>query len=291
MEGAKAIPLFEDVLKRDPSYAPALAALALAHGDRSRTYPDARGTAIPPSEADALAGPLALQALAIDPLLAEAHAAIGGIHSRAGRWAQAEESFRHAISLQPELTYLYGSLALTVLHPRGKLGEALNVMQDAVRADPLSLETRLTLGRVQIGLGHYDDAFANGARVLEQDPKYAFAEETCATALMFKGRTGEALALFNNRSDLNEHWIGYIYAVTNRRAEAEALAARNAHLPHRQAVIYAALGDKDRAFEALEALAIINPHRAAYYLSLRELATLHDDPRAIAFRQKLGFSR
>ena len=104
MEGAKAIPLFEDVLTRDPSYAPALAALALAHGDRSRIYPDARGTAIPPSEADARAEPLAEQALAIDPLLAEAHAAIGGIHARAGRWAQAEESFRHAISLQPELT-------------------------------------------------------------------------------------------------------------------------------------------------------------------------------------------
>ena len=164
-------------------------------------------------------------------------------------------------------------------------------MQDAVRADPLSLGTRVTLGRVQISAGHYDDALANCARVLEQDPKYSFAEEICGTALIFKGRTDEALALFNNRSELNEHWIGYIYAVTGRRVEAEALAARNAHLPHRPAMIYAALGDKDRAFEALEALARINPHRAAYYLSLRELATLHDDPRAIAFRQKLGFSR
>jgi serine/threonine protein kinase/tetratricopeptide (TPR) repeat protein len=293
MDGAKAIPLFEDVLKRDPSYAPALAALALAHGDRARTYPDARGTAIPPSEADARAEPLAQQALAIDPLLAEAHAAIGGIHARAGRWAQAEESFRHAISLQPELTYLYGSFALTILHPWGRLDEALNVMQDAVRDDPLSLGTRVTLGRVQIGAGHYDDALANCTRVLEEDPNYSFAEEICATALMFKGRTDEALVLFNNnnRAYLNEHWIGYIYAVTGRRADAEALAARNAHLPHRPAMIYAALGDKDRAFEALEALARINPHRAAYYLSLRELATLHDDPRAVVFRQKLGLPR
>ena len=60
------------------------------------------------------------EALEIDPPLAEAHAAIGGIHTRAGRWAQAEESFRRAISLQPELTYVYGSFALYRLAPVGK---------------------------------------------------------------------------------------------------------------------------------------------------------------------------
>ena len=290
MQGAKAIPLFEDVLTRDPSYAPALAALALAHGDRSRTYPDARGTAIPPSEADARAEPLAQQALAIDPLLAEAHAAIGGIHARAGRWAQAEESFRYAISLQPELTYLYGSFALTVLHPWGRLDEALNVMQDAVRADPLSLGTRVTLGRVQIGTGHYDDALANCTRVLEQDPEYSFAEEICGTALIFKGRTDKALALFNNRSEVNEHWIGYIYAVTGRRAEAEALAARNAHLPHRPAIDvprpWATRTAHSRPSKRWPASTLIGQ---TYCLEACEASiTLHDDPRAAVFRQKLG---
>ncbi|HYN08968.1 MAG TPA: protein kinase [Vicinamibacterales bacterium] len=292
-ETIKAIPLFEEVLRRDPSYAPALAALALAHGDRSRNYPDARGTATPPTEADTQAEPLALKALEIDPLLPEAHAAIGGIHARAGRWAQAEESYRRAISLQPNLTFLYGSFVFYALHPLGRLDEALSLMQDAVRADPLSPDARRLLGRVQISVGHFDDALANCTLVLEQDPKYPFAGEICGLALMFKGRTDEALAWFNKggRADLNEHWIGYIYAVTGRRAEAEALAARNTHLPHRPAMIYAALGDKDRAFEALEALALVNPYRAAYYLSVRELATLHDDPRAAILRQKLSLPR
>jgi tetratricopeptide (TPR) repeat protein len=108
---------------------------------------------------------------------------------------------------------------------------------------------------------------------------------------MFKGRTDEALELFNKRADLNEQWIGYIYAITGRRAEAEAVAERNAHLPHRPAMIYSALGDYDRAFEALARLAAVNPRRAASFLSTAELAKLREDPRAAAFRQKLGFPR
>ncbi len=73
MPGARAIPLFKEVITKDPTYAPALAALALAHGDRSRTYPDARGAAISPVEA-AAEMPLLAQALAVDPDLAEGHA-------------------------------------------------------------------------------------------------------------------------------------------------------------------------------------------------------------------------
>ena len=47
----------------------------------------------------------------------------------------------------------------------------------------------------------------------------------------------------------------YVYAISDRRAEAKAIAARNADLPQRQALVYAGLGDKDRAFDALERLA------------------------------------
>ena len=127
--------------------------------------------------------------------------------------------------------------------------------------------------------------------MLQQDPTYQFAEEICGLALMFKGRMAEALERFNKRADLNEHWIGYIYAKTGRRADALALAERNNHLPHRQAMIYAALADKDRAFEALDRLAALNGRRAALYLNSQELAALHDDPRAALLRRKLGFPR
>jgi hypothetical protein len=47
------------------------------------------------------------------------------------------------------------------------------------------------------------------------------------------------------------------------------------------------MGDADRAFEALERLARINPVRAADALSQPEVG-LRDDPRVPAFRRKLG---
>jgi hypothetical protein len=53
-------------------------------------------------------------------------------------------------------------------------------------------------------------------------------------------------------------------------------------------MIFVALGDMDRAFEALGRLATINPRRAAYYFFSPELSALRNDPRAAAFRQRLG---
>jgi tetratricopeptide (TPR) repeat protein len=127
--------------------------------------------------------------------------------------------------------------------------------------------------------------------VVAEDPDFPFAEEYCARALAATGRTDEALALFNKRPRSNEHGIGYVYAITGRHAEAEALAAANADLPNRQALIYAALGDKDRAFEALERLALLNPRRAGAYLYYPELAALRGDPRIQTLRRKLGFEQ
>ena len=290
-EAPKAIPLFEEVLRRDQSFAPALAALAVSHLSRASTYPNATGTAIPPAEASNAAEPLARRALDLDFTLGEAHAAVGYMHAAAGRWADAEASFRRAISFEPNVTALYGDFVLSTLLPLDRIDDAMDTMEEAVRVSPMSLDARRVLAHVQVAAGLYDEALANCRFVLGQNPDYQFAEEICGLALMFKGETAEALALFSKRANLNEHWIGYIYAITGRRADAEAIADRNHHLPHRPAMIYAALGDKDRAFAALNRLAALNPHRAANYLSLRELASLRSDPRSAILRRKLGLPR
>ena len=83
-------------------------------------------------------------------------------------------------------------------------------------------------------------------------------------------------------------WIGYAYAVSGRRTDAEDLLRRKATLPQQQALIYAGLGDKDRAFEAIERLAALNPRRAAAFLTFPEFALLRGDARAAALRKRLG---
>lgn len=285
----EAIPLFEEVIRRDPSFAPAYAALAATYGDLTMSWPNPDGFALAPGEAMALMTPLTEKALEIDPMLAEAHVAKAYLHALGLRWADAEVSFRQALRLDPTITAVYGDFVLSTLEPWGRLDEAIATLRTALEVDPLSLDLRNVLSRMELSAGQFDAALANCRRVVAEDPDFPFADEYCARALAAKGRTEEALTLFNKRPQYNEHGIGYVYAITGRRAEAELLAARNAHLPNRQALIYAALGDKDRAFEALERLASQNPRRAGAYLSYPELRSLRGDPRVQALRRKLGF--
>jgi eukaryotic-like serine/threonine-protein kinase len=285
----EAIPLFEEVIRRDPSFAPAYAALAATHGDLTMSWPNPDGFALAPPEAPARIAPLTERALEIDPMLAEAHVAKAYMNALARRWVDAEASFRHAIQLDPTVTAVYGDFVLSTLEPWGRLDESQAILEAALEADPLSLDLRNVLSRIQLSAGRIDDALANCRRVVAEDPDFPFAEAYCARALAAKGRTDEAVALFNKRRLSNEHGIGYVYAITGRRAEAEELAARNSHLPNRQALIYAGLGDKDRAFEALERLAVLNPRRAGAYLYYPELTVLRGDPRVQTLRRKLGF--
>jgi hypothetical protein len=77
--------------------------------------------------------------------------------------------------------------------------------------------------------------------------------------------------------------------MSGRRDEAIRLAEahENDH-PYRQALIYAALGDKDRTFEALDRAADIHPNRTALLLVYPEMRLLRGDTRLVALRQKLN---
>jgi hypothetical protein len=76
--------------------------------------------------------------------------------------------------------------------------------------------------------------------------------------------------------------------MVGRRDEAERLAARHQNYPHRLAIIYAALGDNDRTFEALDRLALLEPHRVLDDLSEPEFAGLRSDPRFAALLRRFN---
>jgi len=165
----------------------------------------------------------------------------------------------------------------------------MRVLETAIRADPLSLDVRRVLAHVQINAGLYDRAIENCDRVLAIDPTFPVVAGLRVRALIQKGRVSEAIAWMERQGAAGaEGYLGYAYAVSGRRAEAEVLAARNHDFPQRQAMIYSGLGDKDRAFEALERLAAINPRRAGAFLTRPELAALRGDPRMAALRTELG---
>ena len=287
-DGQQAIDLFNQVVKKDPAFAPAYAGIASTYGHLSYLFPIDGGYAVTQAQADAIMRPAALKSLELDPLLADAHAAMGHVHAFDRQWSKAEVSFRRALQLNPSLTTTYTDFVLSTLLPEGKLAEGMRLLETALQVDPLSLDVRRVLAHVQINAGLYDRAIDNCNRVLAVDPTFPVVASLRSRALVHKGRVTEATLWMEKQGRGAEGYLGYAYAISGRRADAEALAARNHDYPQRQAMIYAGLGDTDHAFEALERLAALNPRRTAAYLTRPELARLQGDPRMAALRARLG---
>ena len=81
--------------------------------------------------------------------------------------------------------------------------------------------------------------------------------------------------------------MAHAYVMAGRRTEAEQIAAANDH-PIRLAIVYAALGDDDRALLELDRAADILPQRVGLIMMYPELESLRDDARFAAIRRKLG---
>jgi hypothetical protein len=84
-----------------------------------------------------------------------------------------------------------------------------------------------------------------------------------------------------------QQYLAYAYVKAGRRAEAERLAIANEGFPFRAAIIHAALGDKEGAFDALERMAVSEPQRLGLTLMFPELTELRGDPRYESLRKKL----
>ena len=175
----QAVNLFEQAIAKDPSFALAYAGLAEAYAAASE---EIRGpfkpTAILPETALALMGPAAETALQLDPLLAEAHAAMGLLYSRKLDWQKAEESFRRAIDLNPSLTQIYTSYSISTLIPLGKLAEAEQCLRRALQSDPLSLSVQRELAWLQFITGRYEEAVDSLERIRAVDPNFSSVEST-----------------------------------------------------------------------------------------------------------------
>jgi eukaryotic-like serine/threonine-protein kinase len=286
-DARQAATLFEQVIAKDPTFAPAYAGQADAYAAMSWEITDLSN-----EEALMRMRPAAMKAIELDPLLAEAHAAMGNTYSRERDWENAQKSFDRAIELNPSLTQIHTIYSYSTLQPLGKLGKAQQLLDAALIMDPLSLEVRRQLAAVQIIAGRYDDAIANLQRVRAVEPYLPFAKISLARALTFSGRPAEAVAHWERAAKPQEDWERWLapaYVMLGRHAEVERLveAHKNEH-PYRQALIYAALGDKDRTFEALDRAAPILPHRTALLLQYPEMAFLRGDPRLDAVRKKLN---
>jgi TolB-like protein len=115
----KSIGPFEQVIAKDPSFAPAWARLAAAYAARSgRPMFDV-------AEEMTKMRLAAEKAIQLDPLSAEAYDALGIVYSRQAQWEQSEKSFRRSLELQPNRSLTRRHFAMSVLLPLGRIDDAI----------------------------------------------------------------------------------------------------------------------------------------------------------------------
>jgi TolB-like protein len=277
---------YEEAIAKDPSFAPAYAGLAAAHAARSSEDRFDRVDELTKMRA------AAEKAIRLDPLLAEAHEALGMVYARDAQWAQSEKSFRSAIELDRGRSRSYNHFAMYVLLPLGRIDEALHQLRVAEKADPLSAGVHYSLAYVLISAGRFDEAAGHCEKLPADFPAKS---ECLGRARLGQGKTGEAiqvLATAFNRGviagDPVRGYLGYAYGRAGRREEAENLAAATPSRPFNQALTFAGLGDKERTFEALDRMTVLGPFRMGRALTFPEFALLRGDPRLKTIRKKVG---
>ena len=269
------IPFFEQTIVKDPSFAPAYAGLAVANAGLSgmdRFNADERLELISKMRV------AAEKAIELDPLSAEAHRALGLMYARDAQWEQSEKSFRRSLQLDPNSSGTRADLIIYLLLPCSKLDQAVAEARMADKADPLGRQVQSIVKRALFSAGRIDEGIAH-------------CPKPCAEALVIQGKA-EAIPIleeqFKGRLEAaGSGLLGRAYALTGRRAEAEKIATIQWR-PIEQAEIFTALGDKDRAFEALERAIPLGPVRLGRDLTYPEFVSLRGDPRLKALRKKVG---
>jgi DNA-binding winged helix-turn-helix (wHTH) protein/TolB-like protein/tetratricopeptide (TPR) repeat protein len=245
---------------KDPSYALAYAGMADSY--TGLTFYNFAA----PNETMPKAKEAAMNALAIDGTLAEAHAALAHVLVNYDwKWSDSEKEFRRSIELKPDYATAHQWYAIHYLTPTGQLDAALQEMKRALDLEPTSLVMNTFLGSTLYYAGRYDDAIEQCRRTIEMDSNFAVAHWHLALAQEQKGMFDDAIAelqkaiTLSGESPLMIAALGDAYALAGKSKDANRILDELQKLSTNRyvssfelATIYAALGENDRAFQSLE---------------------------------------
>jgi serine/threonine-protein kinase len=256
----KAIDSYKKAIEIDPNFALAYAAIAEAYNSMGKN-PD-----VAPKDSIPLAKAAAMRALEIDPLLPEAHSALGdSLAIYDWNWAESEREFKKSFELDPNIAYTHVAYALALVSATGNADNLVTELQRAAELEPLSMINNAVLTSAYIYARKYDKALTQGRSAFDLDPTFPLTRHWLGMALVENGKYDEAIALSRQVSpDSPFGWvsvvvIAYSYAKQGKRTDAEQQISLLRDLGKTRYIrsyylagIYAALGDKDQAFAELE---------------------------------------
>ncbi|MBM7045233.1 adenylate/guanylate cyclase domain-containing protein [Rhizobium lusitanum] len=248
---------FGRAIELDPRYARAYAGVAVCDARLRSQF----GMQIPVD--DILAN--TAKALAIDPNLAEAHAARGFALAVAGNRVEAVSAFEQALSLDPnchEANRYYAEFCVT----DGQFEPAATYFQRAMEIKPADYGAPMMLVNVFRSLGQVDQAESYARIAIKKaeeemrlHPENANVACLGATALAFLGVRDRAL-----------EWL----------ARSLATDPNDINIQYNAACTYALLGEIDRAIDLLEAwMPQVGAEMRLWFKNDSDLDSIRDHPR------------
>jgi len=134
-------------------------------------------------------------ALRIKPDFAEAQDNLGTVLVRTGRVQEGIAHMTQAVRINPDYDLAYYNLGIALVQT-GKFEEAVGCYEQVLRINPDSLEAHNRLADVLARLGRVPEAMTHWERVLQINPDYFEAHNNLGFALMRAGRLTEAVAHF-----------------------------------------------------------------------------------------------
>jgi DNA-binding winged helix-turn-helix (wHTH) protein/tetratricopeptide (TPR) repeat protein len=269
--------LFDEAIGHDPTFARAYAGLAEAR----LMLAEYRGE--PPQRAYAMAKAAAQRALALDPDLADAHAAMAAVLWQFNwDWDGAERHVRQALRGTPSPAALVWASRFRAA--QGRSDEALSLAGRAVALTPRTPRAHVTLGMTAIFAGDYARAVEACQRALALMSKFTPADMCLVTAAaetnrlplaaghLRAGAGGEVVTL----DSFGALWRARLAQLDQRRASCQCDDDAVSF-----AVIHARLGETDRALTWLERAAELHADSLVY-------AAVHPAFRPLRDEQRFG---
>jgi TolB-like protein/Tfp pilus assembly protein PilF len=227
-----------------------------------------------------------LRALAIDSQLSEAHAVYGYQLALDRDWAASERELTRAIELDPRnvRAHQWNGTRLMFI---GRHQECLNAYDRAIALEPSFADIRANRGTCIVAAGRLDDGIAELKNAILIDPKYPWAHSALSFLYRMKGDHAAAVEERARSVELLERpelaarfrdsfrrggWTGYL----NELLEQTSGQFTN---EVRKASIYCELGQKEKAFAALERSAAVGEWWLFSIKYDRAFDPLRGDPR------------
>jgi TolB-like protein/Flp pilus assembly protein TadD len=282
----RALECFRRAIEKHPRYALAYAGLADAYSLGTRYG------VLPAKEAWPKAKEAALQSLALNDKLAEAHTALAFVKLHYEReWGGAEDEFRRALDINPSyaVAHQWNAWALTGL---GRFDDAVASMKWAYSLDPLSPNVAADLALAYYFARQYENAVEQCQEVIELHPGFYRPHQLLGMIYLQQRLQAEAVAELQQAAVMSGGnckvlaLLAYAQSSSGNPSGAaqtfRELQAKPYVPPVDLALVHSALNDPDRMFEALD---------KAYEDHDGELIWLPIDPIYDCFRDEPRFRK